>query len=463
MRNDGLAKYCGFFLISFIVLIFFNCDFKREDFEYPDNYDSYKTLFDKENLHHFEIVISQNEWDGLIEDMIKQKEMVGDFKMRTGNYRKADLIYNGPLGENLLIRDIGFRTRGNTTRTIPQDLYGDFHRAHFKIKFDETFDLDDSSDEYEVRSNRKFCTLKALNLKWNWNVDNSQIRELYSLDLMARGGINCAKTGSATLTIIIGNITKYFGVYTIIEPIDKTFVSKLYENDNGDLYECNSATLGVNSWADNIGVSKWEENYFPGYDKKTNKNENHEKLISFVEKINSLNDNDFENYLDDNFDVDNFIKYMAMNILIGNDDDYMLGSNNYYLYFPSKSDNKIQFIPHDFDKGLGRQSDLSFLIDTLNITNIPDRNILSSKILKTEKYRNLYYEYVRSFVDDENELFFNSDFRNRFDKLFYLYSDFLDNDMNEGEIMNSDEILRYMQNRITNVTDQLYRILRLEY
>ena len=377
--------------------------------------------------------------------------------MRTGNYRKATLIYNGPLGDNIVFNEVGFRTRGNTTRTIPEDENGNFHRAHFKIRFNKTFELIENSEEYELRKERRFCKLRALNLKWNWNVDNSQTRELYSLDLLTRGGVFNAKTGSATLTVTIGEEKHYYGIYTIIEPVDKSFLTKrLGKDDNdGDLYKC-VGSLSPFSDDNSIGVGDWKDNYFPAYDKKTNKDEDsHENFLSFIDSINILQGADFKKYIDGNFEVDRFLRYLAMNMLIGNDDDYMFGGNNYYLYFNDDKDGKIEFIPHDFDKGLGRQSDNTYQTDNFNILNLPQRNPLSYKIIQVEEYRNRYLNYIKDFIELDSNLFDADDYKRRYQKLFYLYSSYLDNDMNEGEIMNNDEVEVYIKKRLESVGEQL--------
>ena len=98
-----------------------------------DPYPEYEALFTHGNLHEVEIVITQEEWDGLIQDMKDYAE--DDFLGlgRTGNYRKVTFIYKGPAGDTT-IEEVGFRTKGNASRTIPQDDNGNFHRAHFKVR-----------------------------------------------------------------------------------------------------------------------------------------------------------------------------------------------------------------------------------------------------------------------------------------------------------------------------------------
>ena len=202
-----------------------------EEVVYPE----YEALFTHGNLHEVEIVMTQEEWDGLIQDM---KDYAEDDPLdwpRTGNYRKATFIYKGAAGDTT-IEEVGFRTKGNVSRVIPQDDNGDFHRTHFKVKFDKIFDLEEGTVEYEERKDRRFCTLATLNFRWHMSgsasegmavdEDISQIRELYCYDLLNRAGVYTSRTGSARLTITIAGEKHYFGIYTITEPVDKRFLTK---------------------------------------------------------------------------------------------------------------------------------------------------------------------------------------------------------------------------------------------
>ena len=93
------------------------------------NPDGYEALFNHEYLHEIEIVISQEEWDGLVQDM---KDYAEEFNgsLQTGTYRKATFIYRGPAGD-AVVGEVGFRTKGRF-RVIPEDDNGILHRAHFK-------------------------------------------------------------------------------------------------------------------------------------------------------------------------------------------------------------------------------------------------------------------------------------------------------------------------------------------
>lgn len=150
---------------------------------------SYENLFIHGTLHEIEIIISQEEWDGHIQDMkdYAENDLLG--LGRTGKYRRATFVYRGP-GQGQIVEEVGFRTKGNASRIIPQEIddvtgeHGAFHRAHFKVKFNEKFDLEKGTDEYEERDDRRFCRLRKLDFRLNtftppwW--DNSYIRQYHT-------------------------------------------------------------------------------------------------------------------------------------------------------------------------------------------------------------------------------------------------------------------------------------------
>lgn len=459
--------------------------------------DGYELLFTHGLLHEIEIVITREEWDGLIQDMrdYARTDVLG--QGRTGKYRKAKFIYKGPAGD-ATIEEVGFRTKGNFTRTIPEDYDGNFHRPHFKVRFNKTFDQEEGTAEYEARKDRRFCKVRALNLRLNAqsiNWDNSQIREIYCYDLLNKAGIYTSRTGSTRLTITIDGTNHYFGVYTIVEPIDKSFLTKRFgrERNDGNLYKClwgdsGPATLEPINENGNatpffperriIGVKDWQTHYRPTYDLKTNEDEaDHTELLNFIDNLNTLNRAELKNYLDANFEVDRFLWYQAMNMLIGNWDDYWAMGNNYYLYFNNAG--KIEFIPCDFDGSLGGGFQL---FDTASVgiyewgnhtkeflsyiaPQIPEswldifckyHSPLAEKIFEIDEYRALYEQYLQGFITPSNKLFIYSEYEEKYDLLHSLYSPYLDNDMDEGEEMTNDGTVRdYFYNKTKSIIDQL--------
>ena len=181
-----------------------------------------------------------------------------------------------------------------------------------------------------------------------------------------------------------------------------------------------------------MGVKDADTNYRPIYDLKTNeKTSQHARLKDFVDKLNTLQGAEFITYMETHFEVDRFLRYLAMGIYINNIDDYRFLANNYYLYF--KQNGKAEFIPYDFDISLGAgwHGDMDYKRfihqDIFNTTSIPqswgDRSgrPLVDKLLAVEQYRKKYVQYLQDYIRPANRLFLFSEYKRTFEKLFSIY------------------------------------------
>jgi hypothetical protein len=244
----------------------------------------------------------------------------------------------------------------------------------------------------------------------------------------------------------------------MVEPVNKLFLKRRYgSDDDGNLYKCLGSLQPISD-IDNLGVRDWRNNYFPNYELKTNEEEeDHLVLHTFLDSINTLEGDMFQSYIERKFDIDIFLRYMAANILIGNDDDYTFAGNNYFLYF-GEDDGKIRFIPHDLDKGLGRQADQDLNFTTQPLYSYPENYILSYKILAVQKFKDQYLNYIKVLLQKKYKLFSFDDYSNRFAYLYRLYAPYLDNFMDEGEFMDSEESFSYIKARIDYVVGIVYGI-----
>ncbi len=420
---------------------------------------AFRALFSPDVVHEFEVAFTAAEWAGLLDDMLRYEAQYGD--MRTGNYRRATVRYRGPAGDQELA-EVGFRTRGNTTRVLPQDADGAFHRAHFRMKFNELFDLSAETPEGEARRARRFAGLRALNLKWGNGDDPSQIREHYQYDLLHRAGVFAPRTGFARLTLVIDGTPVVFGLYTLVEPIDKEFLTRRFgaADDGGNLYKClwqreGPATLEPVTNPRAIGVKDWTRNYRPSYDLETNEDTpDHTQLRDFIEQLNEQSGAALQAYLDRHFDVDRFLRWLALNVLVGMPDDYWAMGNNYYLYFgDGPAGVYVTFLPYDYDHGLGGGWAAEPAWDYAGIATasiwqwknlnaaFTGRNVrhpLVDGILAIPAYRARYTGYLRAFLDPTAGLFAYADYLRRYEALAPVLAPALDNDLDEDEAMTND-------------------------
>ena len=151
--------------------------------------------------------------------------------------------------------------------------------------------------------------------------------------------------------------------------------------NDGDLWKCSGGDLSLESNVpENFGCeeilvlntdkdkSQWDYKFFaPFYDLKTNKNKVDKATAyfqDFIIQLNALAKIDAKtpegiqarvDFYEKWFDVDFFVKTVAVNMLVGMDDDYWGNKNNYYLYFDNgkNGSGKCYMIPFDYDNTMG--------------------------------------------------------------------------------------------------------------
>lgn len=364
-------------------------------------------LFDHDKLTRIDVTMSQTEWDAFI-------AAVGS-NPNTKTYFNADVSITTESGTTT-ITNVGFRIRGNTTRRLPE-AEGEYRLAHFKIKFNETFDLDEGSVQYLFQKDRRFANLQALNLKSpTITADVPHMRELFAYDLFNQVGVNAPLVNTSRLFLHIGDETIDYGVYTMGEPIDKTFLRKRFGdiNNEGNLYKClwqsgGPATLEPFDFNDGnkIGLED-NQGFKPSYDLKTNKSAlDHSEMQSFVDAINTLEGAEFQSYINQNFEIDKFLRMLAVNVLVGMPDDYWGMGNNYYLYFNTTG--MVEMFPWDYDHTFGqgwRPVDTAQVnvFDWWNgvsqfIGNDTPRPLIA-KIMAVDSFRQQYEQYLSGFIAD---------------------------------------------------------------
>jgi hypothetical protein len=242
-----------------------------------------------------------------------------------------------------------------------------------------------------------------------------------------------------------------YGLYGVVEAVDEEFLRRRYRSSAGDLYKCLYLDSGPHLTEDSlsgdrVGVKDPDRNYRPIYDLKTNeKTSDHSALRAFVRELNAREGEPFADYAEARFDVDRFIRYLAMGIYINNLDDYRFLANNYYLYF--EPDGKVDFIPYDFDISLATNwhGELSYdelinqdIFATKSIPAIWGDNAprpLVDKVLSVAKYRERYRKYLAEYVQPEKRLFLYSEYRAKFEQLYALYGEATKSDTADADPM----------------------------
>lgn len=138
-----------------------------------------------------------------------------------------------------------------------------------------------------------------------------------------------------------------YGLFTQVEEPDKSFLEKHGLDPNGMLYK-----------AENFEFFRYPDQLKSQLDPDYNEaqfetrlgilnGDDHRKFIAMLDAINDIN-RDINEAFDQYFDRDNYLTWLAVNILLGNLDTT---NQNFLLYSPANSQ-KWYFLPWDYDGSL---------------------------------------------------------------------------------------------------------------
>ena len=289
------------------------------------------------------------------------------------HYHATFIFDNGT--EKDTLENIGFRLRGNTSR------YSD--KKSYKISF----------NTYEP--GRKFHGLEKMNLNGEHN-DPSIMRAKIAWDLTRQMEIPGSRSNHVRL--FVNDV--FFGIYLNVEHIDEEFIDLRFGNKSGNFYKClwpaNLEYLGANP-----DLYKLESGDRRAYELTTNTEaDDYSDLAHFIDVLNNTPTDELACALEKIFDVKEYLKAMAFDVLIGNWDGPLYNKNNFYLYH-NPTTGKFHYIPYDLDNTFG--------IDWFGI-DWGSRNIydwakhgeprpLYWNILAVQEYRELYTYYLTQFLE----------------------------------------------------------------
>ena len=186
----------------------------------------------------------------------------------------------------------------------------------------------------------------------------------------------------------------YWGLYLVVEQIDKTFLDSHLKEKSGNLYK-SSGDLGVSP----CFLTGHED----GFELKTNKDLNDKSGLSAM--FSGLSAATTADNCSQYFNLTNVISYYAAAALCGHWDSFTHGQNNDYLY--QHSDGKFRIITWDVDNTFGSEWIGTITASNPTILNTSiyqmrdndNYQALFKKILDDSEWRTRYQAKIRTLLD----------------------------------------------------------------
>jgi hypothetical protein len=291
----------------------------------------------------------------------------------------------------------------------------------------------------------------------NIQSDTTYMKEYMSYELMSYMGV---KTPLYAYTKVTVN-SKDWGFYLAVEALEESFAQRNYGSDHGMLYKPESMGARGNGMMNDFLNNNNDENnsqkpqgnfdnrmkggmgggsgggtdlvysddkissYSNIFDSEVflGTDEDYSRVITALRNINA--GTDLEKYIN----VDEVLKYIAVNTFVVNLDSYFSNmKHNYYLY---EEDGQLSMLPWDYNLAFaGFQSEsagsaINFSIDTpVSGVDLSERPIVA-KLLEVDEYKEKYHQYLQEIVDGYIN---NGTYEATINKVDSLISEYVKND-----------------------------------
>jgi spore coat protein CotH len=274
---------------------------------------------------------------------------------------------------------VGIRFKGNSS------LRSAWTSGNLKIPF--KLDFDQYEDEYPEIDDQRFYGFKQLSFA-NQFSDASYLREKVTADIFRDFGLPSAQTAFYEVYVDYGEGPVYFGLYTMVEMVEDTLIKTQFSSDEGNVYkpDGSGATFAEGSFNET------------SFDKETNQEEaDYSDILALYDALhtdNRLTDPAaWRKGLEGVFDVDSFLRWLAVNTVVQNWDTYGVMSHNYYLYTNPET-GLITWIPWDNNMALSSELGMRGGVLSLSLDEVGDnwpliRFLMDDPIYKAQYEANL--------------------------------------------------------------------------
>lgn len=313
----------------------------------PAAQESVSTVFPKDQVIDVKITIDEADFADMIDNAEAEE------------YKEASVDYNGQKFEH-----VGIRTKGNLS--LRSVVNSDSDRYSFKLSFDEYV--------YQTLDG-----ISKINLNNNYS-DATYMREFLAYELAASAGL--PTPGFSYVNVYING--ELWGFYLAVEQIGDSYLERHFGNAYGALYK--GVMTGAGSDLTWLGQ---DPDSYTGLEMKS-KSSNDDVLIDMLDELN--NGSDYEQVLD----VDQALRYIALNVAASNMDSYLgMNKQNYYLY---ENKGVFSILPWDYNMAFGGFGGSGILIDEPTQGAVAERPLVA-KLLEVGEYKERYHAILQDMLD----------------------------------------------------------------
>jgi len=226
--------------------------------------------------------------------------------------------------------------------------------------------------------------------------DSSYLREALSYECFRSFGVPAPRTCFIKLFLSVPGSyeRKYLGLYNAAEGIETQFVKSHFKDGSGLLLKPNFGLGGFPSRTDWQGLT---QSLNP---KNAATEAQHQRMIDFFKLLNQSNEKLFRENIGSFVNIDEYLRFLVVNVALVNQDSYLGMGKNYYIYL-DKDSNKLNWLPWDLDLSMGGFFFCGGPRDRIELSiDRPSsiRDPLIRRVLAVPEYRDRYHNLMRDFL-----------------------------------------------------------------
>ncbi|MES2644341.1 MAG: CotH kinase family protein [Myxococcota bacterium] len=230
---------------------------------------------------------------------------------------------------------VGMRFKGNSS------LLSSYQEGIAKLPL--RLDFDQYEDSVPATEDQRFYGFQKLSLGPGY-ADDSFLREVLAGELFEAAGIPVARSAFVEVWIDAGEGPTYWGLYTVVEdPENAAFLDRTFGDDDGNLYQPED------------GCADWTCFAEADFSKETNADAADWSDVEAAIEALAADQGDAEAWraaLEARFDVEGFLRWLALSTAVGNWDSYGNMPHNYFLYGDPAADGQLAWITWDHNMSL---------------------------------------------------------------------------------------------------------------
>ena len=340
----------------------------------------YERLFADDVVHRIDICITPEDYLATMEDL--------DDKLSGGG--PGGLSFENPIWVPVILElrgltwwHVGMRYKGNSS--LKAAWTSGIRKLSFRLNFDKY------EDDHPEVDDQRFFGFKKMTFS-NGFKDRSLIRDKLAADIFRAGGVPAARGAFVRVHVDHGEGPVYFGLYTMIEDPSDEMLDVQFEDGGGNLYKPEGEGA---RW------TRFVREHFP---KKTNGDEeDFSDVIAAIEALHAARHDPaaWRAGLEAFFDVQAFLRCLALNQAMVNWDSYGFMDHNYYIYGDPGRGDRLVWFPWDLNEAMlvprrmpGGADPSSVMLD-----EIRDGWPLIRYLLDDPVYRELYRGELRHALE----------------------------------------------------------------